>query len=76
MPPKGKPSVKIDQDGDGVTDVSVDVETPDPEPGGAWPAGVRDEINLLIGRMEVITSNRITYAAAREVLRRLVTDNP
>jgi hypothetical protein len=70
----GKPKVTVDKDGDGDVDVEVEIDNP-----GAWPAGVRDEITALIARMEVRVvppATRITYQAAREVLRGLLTHNP
>jgi hypothetical protein len=71
----GKPKVHIDQDGDGDTDVSVDVDTGP----GAWPTGVREQINMLVGRMEPVVAppnTRITYANAREALRGILANNP
>lgn len=72
-----KPKVSIDEDGDGDTDVQVEIDTP---PGEArWPAGVRERINLLVGRMEVHISPptvRATYASVREELRDILAHNP
>ena len=72
MPPRAKPTVKIDEDGDGDTDVTVEIDTP---PGDPEPNPDLQVIALLVRRMEVQVlppETRITYAGARETLRGLL----
>lgn len=72
MPPKAKPSVKVDEDGDGDTDVTVEIDTP---PSDQIPDDVRAVLTDIVMKMEVHPAPgvvRLGYNDVREKIRGLL----